>query len=100
MAGVKLDTQFAPYCFLGVDAALNGMRRVVIQRCSTDETSWWAQKAAETVAVARRGEQRVDELTYHSPYRRRRRPFAAGASPVAEACAAACKVDEKEGNCQ
>ena len=57
-----------------------------------------AQKKRETAAAARRGEQRVDELTYHSPYRRRRRPFAAGASN--EACACACKVDENDGNCQ
>ena len=72
------------------------MRRVVIQRCSTDATS--CERKNEKPVVARRGEQRVDELTYHSPYRRRRRPFGAGS--VCAACAAACKVDENDGNCQ
>ena len=53
-------------------------------------------KTDETARVAR---EEMNELTYHTPYRRRRRPFAAGAS-VAEACAAACSVDENDGNCQ
>ena len=54
-------------------------------------------KTDETARVAR---EEMNELTYHSPYRRRRRPFAAGAPSVIDACAAACKVDENEGNCQ
>ena len=72
------------------------MRLVVIQRCSMDATSWGHKNQRNRVARATR----IDEITYHTPYRRRRRPFEAGASPLCDACACACNVEENEGNCQ
>ena len=99
MGGVKLDTQSAPNCFLGVDAALTGMQRAVIQRCSTIRMKQ-AGGAKNRENSRGRAPLRLDGITYHTPYRRRRRPFDAGASPLCDACAAACKVEENEGNCQ
>ena len=97
MGGVKLDTQSAPNCFLGVDAALMDMRGSSFNAALRMKQAGGAKNRENSRG---RAPLRLDGITYHSPYRRRRRPFDAGASPLCDACAAACKVEENEGNCQ